>query len=781
MEPAFSPLLAPRWQPVRLIAWALLMLALVWQATLLLANGFHPRTSMLELLPQAEQQPAVQQALDRFSSRLSRQLLFVVEADERDSARQSAQALARELVNSALLSELSLTTDPQQQQAMGALYYHHRNRLLSPGDRHLLTNGDSSLLRERALQDLYSPFSGVTAEQFDSDPFGLFRRYLESIQPQNGSLQLDDGMLVQRTDERYSVLLRATLNSDPFDLGTQRQLINLLDRFRGDQPATTELLYSGALFYAAAGADSAREEISTIGLGSLCGVLLLILWVFRSFSPLFIATLSIGSGVVTGLVVTLLLFGQIHLFTLVIGACLIGVSIDYAFHYFAEQHQGGSHWQPLQGLGRILAAITMGLISSLLGYSALLATPFPGLQQLAVFSCSGLLLAWLTVVLLYPSLLRPLARNPGSGLLPLYRPLIRFWQHTSTRRQITMLALLGLIALTGVLRIETNDDVRQLQPLNAGVQSMEKKIKAMTGSQYDHSFLLVTAPDNEALLQKEEQFYAHIKSKNDNISHLLKRVSAQIPSIKTQSDNLSLIKNLKKSELEILLNFIGYKEQDNPSHNQNMTNANFLSIEKIIKNDLQYSLNHQWLDNTPHGVASIILFKPEIHQTIKALSKDLPGIRFISQADDTSEILARYRYRISWLLAAAYLAIFVILRLRYPLIQAVAVITVPLLASSLALGIHGLSGQPINLFHLLALLLLLGISIDYGVFFAERGDQWRTTLLGVTLAALTTLLSFGLLSLSATPAISAFGQTLLVGILVAYLLAPFASKRGLLP
>ena len=44
----------------------------------------------------------------------------------------------------------------------------------------------------------------------------------------------------------------------------------------------------------------------------------------------------------------------------------------------------------------------------------------------------------------------------------------------------------------------------------------------------------------------------------------------------------------------------------------------------------------------------------------------------------------------------------------------------------------------------------------------------------ITLSALTTMLSFGLLSLSSTYAVHSFGFTVLIGIACAYLLSPLA-------
>ncbi len=79
-----------------------------------------------------------------------------------------------------------------------------------------------------------------------------------------------------------------------------------------------------------------------------------------------------------------------------------------------------------------------------------------------------------------------------------------------------------------------------------------------------------------------------------------------------------------------------------------------------------------------------------------------------------------------------------------------------------------------NLFNYLALILVLGIGIDFTLFIAEARHELDATMFAITLSALTTMLSFGLLSLSGTYAVHSFGLTVLIGIACAYLLAPLA-------
>jgi predicted exporter len=75
----------------------------------------------------------------------------------------------------------------------------------------------------------------------------------------------------------------------------------------------------------------------------------------------------------------------------------------------------------------------------------------------------------------------------------------------------------------------------------------------------------------------------------------------------------------------------------------------------------------------------------------------------------------------------------------------------------------------INLFHFMALILVLGIGLDMGIFLIET-QQAANTWLAVTLSVITSLLAFGLLSVSQTPVLQHFGLTVFLGLAMVWLL-----------
>jgi len=126
------------------------------------------------------------------------------------------------------------------------------------------------------------------------------------------------------------------------------------------------------------------------------------------------------------------------------------------------------------------------------------------------------------------------------------------------------------------------------------------------------------------------------------------------------------------------------------------------------------------------------------------------------------------------LAGGAYCLIFALLLWRYGK-RGVLVMLPSLLAALITVEVLGLLGQTLHFIHGFALLLILGMGVDYAIFLAESpANEDPTTMLALTLSALTTLLSFGLLSSSSQTVLQSIDLTTLIGIAVTLWLSPIA-------
>ncbi|MCV5217350.1 MMPL family transporter, partial [Escherichia coli] len=73
-------------------------------------------------------------------------------------------------------------------------YFKHRFQLLTPEQRERLSQNPEQQV-QHVIQSLYNPFSGVTGQELQNDPFLLFRDYLSQVTQQSSSFRLDNGYL----------------------------------------------------------------------------------------------------------------------------------------------------------------------------------------------------------------------------------------------------------------------------------------------------------------------------------------------------------------------------------------------------------------------------------------------------------------------------------------------------------------------------------------------------------------------------------------------------------
>ena len=87
---------------------------------------------------------------------------------------------------------------------------------------------------------------------------------------------------------------------DALDIAQQTQFINELDStVKEIQTVAPDaiVLASGIVFFASDAATKSREDIGLISAGSMVGITILIIVVFRSFRPLFLSIISVLFGI----------------------------------------------------------------------------------------------------------------------------------------------------------------------------------------------------------------------------------------------------------------------------------------------------------------------------------------------------------------------------------------------------------------------------------------------------------------------------------------------------
>jgi predicted exporter len=758
--------------------WALIIcLLLAHTAYLWLKQRIVPNTNILALLPADRRDPVLQQAFVHMIDLAQQQLVVLIGATEWREARRAAGTYRQVIEQHSHLVELKNSTGQGTVADWLVSFQPHRLGLMEPRDEQALRKQPVQFWTDTALGMLYSPFGALALGAWRDDPFGIFAAWARAraqetpVRPRNGWLFVADG-------QREYVVMPMTLHVPAFSTAGQDALVPVLDQAvqaARSEVSQVEVLQAGIVLHAAVAGAQAHRELSVIGLGSIAGVVLLMWLTFHSLKPVALIFLPIAIGCIGALSVCWFVFDKIHLITLVFGASLIGVAQDYGIYFLCQRAAADSALDSWRLMRRILVPLALTLVTTLIGYMGLLVTPFPGLSQMAIFSVSGLIFAWLTVILCFPALVRV----PPTIKIRLPEPL--GWPVVGRDRRSSVAASLFIIfAVFGLARLDVKDDVRLLQNSPKNLIDDQLKVSRLLNLPAPGQFYLVRGGTPDLVLQREETLKRRldrlIEQRSITRYHA---ISNWVPSAELQTARHNLVERalLKKDgALAALAAKLGEDQiWVEATRERLLASARPFTTDDFFKSPASEPWRYLWIGKVGDAYASIVALSGVGRASLAGLGQagsGLDGVQWVDRLADISSLLGNYRRYMSWVLMLSYATVYGLL---YPRYRSASwrVLAPTALASISTVAFLGLAGQSLQLFHVLALMLLLGIGVDYGIFFQEQGQHRDpVAALAVGLSALSTLLSFGLLGLSTTPALQAFGMTMAIGITAVWLLVP---------
>ena len=762
-------------------AWALVVAAAGALLMFQLHRGVELQTDLTALLPFEEQDATIRSAKDRVTQVLTERVFLLMGDNDRANARAGGAMLAKALTDSGMTRAVTFRTLSDSLKSLGEMYFPYRSGLLADADRERLRQNKAEQIVDRAIANVYGPWSIVDANLLRSDPFLLMPEFLSSLPMPGPRLVPDDGVLTTRDHGKAWVLLIAQLNGNVYSGSFQDRFISTLngvEKSLSVQMPHLQLLRVGAIFYAQAGAKSATTETTRIGVVSLVGTVILILVVFRAIRPVWLTFLAIAVGVLCGFAVCVSIFGGIHVAVLLFGVSLNGIAIDYCLQYVSARF-GADAGSPHDRLRRVLPGITLGVATTLIGYITLMLAPFPGLLQLAVFSSVGLLGSFITIVVWLPLLDSSEPLVHGTNTLAIANMLWVFWEDARYWRwRWSIVASIAILSIVGVTRLRIDDDVRHQQALAGNLRDQESQIRRLTGISGGTEFLLVRGTDRDGALQTEEALRARlISAKQDGAIRGFQSISQFVPSVARQRDNRALVNNkLMRPYLASYYQRLGITGVAQAGDDT----AGFLIPDEISESSPLSFLRNLVVESDASGATDLVLLSGVSQlDEIRSIAKAFPGVRFVDPTADVTRLLGEYRRRATILIVVSVLLMMPVLVWRYGLRGAIRVALAPMIAVLATPPLVALAGVTFTFFNAMALVLVLSVGFDYAVFCRESAPSRRgVTMLGVWLAMLTTLLSFGLLVFSSTYAVHAFGATLLVGTILAFAFSPIASDLG---
>ncbi|HXZ51975.1 MAG TPA: MMPL family transporter [Burkholderiales bacterium] len=708
----------------------------------------------------------------------SRLILIGLEGAPEDALARASGELARRLNASgefAYVGNGAAGMGSREQ----ALLFEHRY-LLSPAVR---AERFSVAGLEAALAETYrllGTSAGVLVRAtLPADPTGEMAQVLRQFAPDAGP-ETRHGVWFSRDGHR--ALLVAQSRAPAFDADAQRRVVQTIEKaYAAMRPATGHILLSGPGVFAANIRDTVDSDVWRLSLLGAALVLAILYAAYRSLAILAVSFLPAATGLVIGVTAVGLGFDKLQGITLGFGVTLLGEAVDYPTYLFMQARPGEALGE---ALARIGTTLRLAVLTTVLGALAMALSSFTGLAQLGVFTVVGVAAAGAATRWVVPAVLpvRPDLPAAGRGL-----PwLDRFADAARHARRPAAALVLGALAVVAWKHDRLwDDDLSSLTPVSASAKRLDRDLRAELGAPDLRYLVVARAATREAALQASEAMAAWL---DDAVRRGwlagFDVASTYLPSKRTQEARRAAL-----PEREVLAARLDGALRDSPFRAGGFApflldvararTAPLLDMRDLEGTALAFRVESLLVRNDD-GWNALATLRAVSAPAELAREASAHGTEFIDLKAESNTLVATYKNQALRYIALGLACIAALLAFALGARGAARVMAPTLAAVALDVALLLLLGKRLSLFNLVALLLVVGVGLNYALFFAGRyadSADKRRAQRAVAVCAGTTLSAFGCLALSRIPVLHEIGMTVALGASLALLLAAAFAAR----
>ncbi len=622
---------------------------------------------------------------------------------------------------------------------------------------------------ERSLEELHSGFAAATKALLPADPTGRLRDVLEFWQGATAGGRAG-GIWLSR--DQSAALIMAHSLGPAYDLGQQQDTLEFIQQSFQEvrQGMAAHLEMTGPAVFAAQSRRIIQQEMRTLTILSGLFVVALLYLAFRSFALILAFLLPLGFGLCAGIAAVQAIFGEIHGVTLAFGGTLIGIAVDYPLHLISHRSGKDDSYATLE---RIWPTLRLGMLTTAAAFFAITLSSFQGLGQLGLFAMSGILSAALVTRWLLPSVLPP---DPPPAVSALWS---RRWISPRQAR-ITQLLILALL-VPAVVQIMVaratlwETDLRNLSPIPQAARDLDRQLRNQMGASDVRYLLVIRKASLEEVLQESEALVPDLEAliiRGEAVSFDM--AARYLPSLQSQQQKREALPSravlqpaiemaaaglpFRPGLFEPFLAGVAQSKNGPPLVMEDFTKA---GIGWILA-ALVFQQAGDWVGLiAPQGLTN-----PGALANLVAGRND-PGLSFLDLKIGSQMLVADYRQEaLLWLALGAVLAVVLLWFGLRSLGRVVRVMLPVSLSIIFTVALLSGSGTALSLFHVLSLLLVAGVGLDYALFFERYSGQSEErvrTLRANLLCAVTTVTVFTILAFSHIPVLQGLGQTVAIG------------------
>jgi len=714
---------------------------------------------------------------------LNKQLLFSIDAKGKDiyDVQNQLDSIGKlvQTKTSGFVKEIEVIREDQEENLLNYFY----DNLPA-----LLSEKDYKEISLRIQKDSITTAIAVTADKLNSanslflrkilakDPLGIGWNKLKSFNPQSdsSSMAVEEGVLF--TGNREKAIFTGVLDFELDDNVSNEKLNLLLADLKKEINSKNENIdfdYFGTFQIAYENARQVKEDTSITMYISIGLILLLLIFYYRSLlTPIYFILPALFSGFL-GLGIVGYIHPQISAISIATSAVLLGIVLDYSFHFFTHY----THSRKLaQTVKELSFPMLVGSFTTVAAFTALIFTDSVVLQNFGLIALVTLSSAALFTLLLLPSLLHFTRFNPKERK-----------GKNEPRKLPKLITRLGIFAILGFTvffifqsnQFQFDGDLNHLSYHSQELIEQEELYTGLNPTEEKKLHLFVSGKTKSEALAKNFELYEGLTDfKSEKGLEELISVGAYSIPIAVSENRFEKWKDFWNKNGTTTVDAIS---QEAVKYDFSPTAfapfSQWIQEEKAIqKTDLLESLGLSKLiyesDGEWHVITSVVVNR-QLLDDLKSTLKTQPEVYVFDVSEMANTLMMSVQNDFNYLLLFSSLLVFISLLVIYGRIELALFSFFPMVVSWIwIIGISDYLDIQFNFVNIIVATFIFGLGDDFSIFVTDgllQKYKTNSNSLGaykaaIVLSGITTIIGTGALYFAKHPAIHSIAIISVVGI-----------------
>ena len=635
--------------------------------------------------------------------------------------------------------------------------------LLSRADLELLKNDKNAFFKKRA-EEIFNSFS-FRLLNVNDDFFSLSSGF--SAKNGNVSLNLADLMLEVKDAEKSFFLLKGELKKG----ASSENLINFYNELNALKIGQNELFVHSSALYQAFSKQKNESESLYMGVVSLSLTAIFLMLAFRNLRIFYVIFIA-AFGFSVAFAGTLLCLNELNILTILISTSLIGLMFDYVLHWLSKNEGEAIRASSIRNMLKIFL---LGLLITLSGYLAFTFSDLRLLKEVALFSAFALVAAFLASYFFMPLVFEGV-KFYRSKVFDAF--LTKFCElsgavarHLGVKFLAISLVLLAIFLGFDLKNLSKSENVKDYSNMPKSLLVDSSYILSLTGN--NQNTMIVTRSSGD-ILGDEKSLLDELKKRN-----LIKDKSSLSDMFLSKSEQSELKEAFKKAlddeQIYAIYEKFGFSKDEVRSEILKVLSEKELSANEILALKSMKDFKKFMLDEN----ASVAYASGFVKGTQSDELLERYNAFSLNFASSLNESLTQAKELALKLKIAALVVAFLLLWVYFSALISALVMGVIIFGVLLTLFIFAVFGVNLSIFGVFGLILASAVGIDYMIFALNESLSEKERIYGIFCAFITSFISFFTLSFSQTAALSVFGLSVSLCVLIYGLCASVLSCKNI--